>query len=83
MSPCVSMWSVSMSPSGYEHRVSACPHVDMDMECLHVSMWILTWSVSMSPCGYGYGVSAFHHVDMDMECLHVSLCLHVSMCIRT
>ena len=46
-----------MSPCGYGHGVSPCLHVDTDMECLHVSMWIQTWSVLWvtwrSPCGYG------------------------------
>ena len=39
-------------------------HVDMDMECLFVSM---------SPCGYGHGGSPCLPVNMEMEYLHVSL----------
>ena len=44
-------------------------HVDMDMDCLHVSM---------STCGYGQLVSTCLHVSpclhvfMDVELLHVS-----------
>ena len=53
--------------------MSACLHEDMDIECLHVSMWILTWCVSMFPFGYGQRVSACFHVDIDMECIHVSI----------
>ena len=56
------LWCVSMSPCGYEHVVSAYLHVDIDMECIHVSFWIgdmkclqvtkwiHTWIVLMSPC---------------------------------
>ena len=66
------------SPCG----VSTCLHVDMDMECLHVSMW--TWTghedvlylhVFMDMEGLHVSMSPF--VDMDMECLYMSPCLQV------
>ena len=69
--------SVSMSSCGYGHGVSPCLYVDVDMECLHVFMWIWTWSVSMFPCGYRHRMSPCLHVDTVTECLHVSM--HVSM----
>ena len=81
------VWSVSMSPCVSMSdlcEVSLCLHVDMDMECLHVSMWIWTWSVSMSlcvsmsPCGYGhrvyYELHGDFHVDMDSH-MEISMVL--------
>ena len=63
-------WSVSMSPCEYGPcGVSPCLHVDMVMECLHVSMWI--WIMEcLHVCSLMWN---WLHVHMDMDCLHVSM----------
>ena len=70
---------VSMSPFGlWTQNALPHPHVDTDMKCLHVSMWIWVRSIYMFPCGYRHGVSSSFHVEMDMECLHVSMWIWTS-----
>ena len=58
-------WDVSMSPCGYGHGVSPCLHMDMDMECLHISMGIQTTEcLHVSMVIWTHGVSPCLHVDM-------------------
>ena len=62
-----------MSLCGYRQRMSPGLHVNMEMECPHVSMRIMTQGVFMLPCGYGHALSPCFYVYMDMEWLHVSI----------